>query len=100
MIWGNHDMVYRDPKYVEKHLSIYFDEKIDEDVELFCNIQYHEGIILKHSETQTRTVFNTWSPSRLVELYILEMESFFGSCVMETTKCYGNCRSYKSSEKL
>ena len=51
MIWGNHDMVYRDPKYVEKHLSTYFDEKIDEDVELFCNIQYHEGIILKHSET-------------------------------------------------
>lgn len=52
MIWGNHDMVYRDPKYVEKHLSTYFDEKLGEDVELFCNIKYHEGIILKHVNTR------------------------------------------------
>ena len=51
MIWGNHDMVYRNPNYVEKHLSTYFDPKVGEDVELFCNIQYHEGIVLKHSET-------------------------------------------------
>ncbi|WP_426432293.1 serine/threonine protein phosphatase [Winogradskyella sp. HB-48] len=51
MIWGNHDMVYRDPKYVEKHLSTYFDPKVGEDVELFCDIKYHEGIILKHSKT-------------------------------------------------
>lgn len=51
MIWGNHDMVYRDPKYVEKHLSTYFDAKTGEDVELFCGIKYHEGIILQHSET-------------------------------------------------
>ncbi|WP_111682324.1 metallophosphoesterase family protein [Winogradskyella tangerina] len=52
MIWGNHDMVYRNPNYVEKHLSMYFDPKIGEDVELFCDIKYHEGIVLKHSETQ------------------------------------------------
>ena len=51
MIWGNHDMVYRDPEYVKKHLSTYFDEKLGENVELFCNIEYHEGIILKHSDT-------------------------------------------------
>lgn len=51
MIWGNHDMVYRNPSYVKKHLSIYFDTKIGENVELFPDIKYHEGIILKHSET-------------------------------------------------
>ncbi len=52
MIWGNHDMVYRDPSYVEKYLSTYFDPKTGEDVELFCDIKYHEGIVLQHSETQ------------------------------------------------
>jgi len=52
MIWGNHDMVYRDPEYVKKHLSTYFDEKLGEDVELFCDIKYNEGIVLKHSETK------------------------------------------------
>lgn len=52
MIWGNHDMVYRDKSYVEKHLSTYFDPKIGEDVELFCDLQYHEAIVLHNSENQ------------------------------------------------
>jgi len=52
MIWGNHDMVYRDPDYVKAHLSTYFDAKTGEDVELFKDIEYHEGIVLKNVETQ------------------------------------------------
>ena len=51
MIWGNHDMVYRNPDYVKKNLSTYFDAKTGEDVELFCDIEYHEGIVLKHTQT-------------------------------------------------
>ena len=41
MIWGNHDMVYRNPEFVKKHLSTYFDPKTGEDVPLFTNILYH-----------------------------------------------------------
>ena len=52
MIWGNHDMVYRDNDYVKKHLSTYFDPKIGEEVELFCDITYHEALVLKHETTQ------------------------------------------------
>ena len=51
MIWGNHDMVYRNPDYVKKHLSTYFDPKVDENIELFSNITYHEGLVLKHCMT-------------------------------------------------
>ena len=51
MIWGNHDMVYRDPKYVARHLTTYFDPKTGKDEELFRGIEYHEAIILKHCET-------------------------------------------------
>jgi len=51
MIWGNHDMVYRNPKYVKKHLSTYLDPKTEENNDLFCDITYHEGLILKHSHT-------------------------------------------------
>ncbi len=50
-IWGNHDMVYRDPNYVKKYLFTFFDEKTGEDVALFPGIEFHEGIILKHSKT-------------------------------------------------
>ncbi len=52
MIWGNHDMVYRDHDYVVKHLSTYFDEKSGHEVELFCNPEYNEAIILKNTATQ------------------------------------------------
>ncbi len=52
MIWGNHDMVYRNPNYVKKHLSTYFDPKIGEAVELFEDIAYHEGIVLRHCRTE------------------------------------------------
>jgi len=52
LIWGNHDMVYQDPAYVEKNLSTYFDQKLGKDVELFCDARYYEGLILKHTDTQ------------------------------------------------
>lgn len=51
MIWGNHDMVYRDHDYVEEHLYYYFDPKTGKDEELLKGIVYHEGIILKHTST-------------------------------------------------
>ena len=52
MVWGNHDMVYRNPNYVEKTLSSYFDPKTGTDVDLFCNIKFYEALMLKHTETQ------------------------------------------------
>ncbi len=52
MIWGNHDMAYKNPAYVKKHLSHYFEPIEDRDEVLFEGITYHEGIILKHKETQ------------------------------------------------
>jgi len=58
MVWGNHDMVYRNPNYVRKHLSTYFEPVSEKVVDLFKGIQYHEGIILKHSKTN-QEVFST-----------------------------------------
>ena len=51
LIYGNHDMVYRNPNYVKKHLSTYFDERFGEDKVLFSNLTYHEAIILKEKIT-------------------------------------------------
>lgn len=51
MIWGNHDMVYRNEKYVKKHLSTYFNPKTEKEEPLFQGIKYHEGIVLRHEET-------------------------------------------------
>ena len=51
MVWGNHDMVYRDQSYVDKHLSSYFEPIDGEDKELFEGLAYHEALVLKHKET-------------------------------------------------
>lgn len=50
-IWGNHNMVYRNPDYVKKHLTTYFEPATGKDAELFKDLQFQEGIILKHSKT-------------------------------------------------
>ena len=51
ILWGNHDMAYKNPAFVKKTLSTYFDKQTGDDVELFKDIQYHEGLILKHAKT-------------------------------------------------
>lgn len=52
MIWGNHDMVYKDPDYVKANLSSYFEPIDGESKELFEGITYNEAIVLKHEKTQ------------------------------------------------
>ncbi len=51
MIWGNHDMVYKDKSYVDKHLSSYFEPIDDTDKKLFEGITYNEAIVLEHTKT-------------------------------------------------
>jgi len=51
MVWGNHDMVYRNQNYVDKHLTEYFEPIDGVDHELFQDITYHEALVLRHSHT-------------------------------------------------
>ena len=50
-IWGNHDMVYKDPRYVEAHLSSYFEPIEGKEKELFEGFRFEEGLVLKHEQT-------------------------------------------------
>lgn len=52
LIWGNHDMVYKDQNYVQKHLTTYFDPKDGREEILFKNLEYHEALVLKHKDTE------------------------------------------------
>jgi predicted phosphodiesterase len=51
MVWGNHDMVYRDQNYVDKNLSSYFEPIDGEDKELFEGLTYSEALVLTHENT-------------------------------------------------
>jgi len=48
---GNHDMVYSNKRYVEKHLFSYFDKLTGQNEPLFPGIIFTEGLVLEHEET-------------------------------------------------
>lgn len=48
---GNHDMVYKNEKYVEKNLSTYFDRITSTEAPLFPGIKFSEGLVLTHEKT-------------------------------------------------
>ncbi|MDJ0645365.1 MAG: metallophosphoesterase family protein [Flavobacteriaceae bacterium] len=53
MIWGNHDMVFRDPKVVEKMVQQYIrtPDELQEKQKLF-NLHYYESILLEIENTE------------------------------------------------
>ncbi|MCR1897725.1 metallophosphoesterase [Irregularibacter muris] len=53
-IYGNHDIVKKDEKFVKKNLSKYFDERKNKVAVLFDNIEIHEGLVLRHKKTNNK----------------------------------------------
>ena len=51
MIYGNHDMVYRNPEYVKKNLYTYFEPKDEKEATLLDQLKFYEAIVLKHCES-------------------------------------------------
>ncbi|WP_430906171.1 serine/threonine protein phosphatase [Maribacter sp. 2-571] len=51
LIWGNHDMVYKDREYVKKNLWSFFDPVEGREKPLLSGIEYQEGVVLKHVTT-------------------------------------------------
>lgn len=51
MLYGNHDMARRYPSVVRRQLHTYYEDREDKRVDLFKDIQLHEGIVLTHQET-------------------------------------------------
>lgn len=52
MIYGNHDMVYRNENVTKKLLSEYFETKEGVNLPLFPGIKFHEGIVLENTDTK------------------------------------------------
>ena len=52
LLWGNHDMVYRDEAFVKKHLWKFFDRKTNSEKPLLPGIKINEAIVLQHEKTK------------------------------------------------
>jgi UDP-2,3-diacylglucosamine pyrophosphatase LpxH len=54
LIWGNHDIEHQDPQKVKENLHQYYDDRTGEPKPLFEGIQVHEGLVLRHLDTDGR----------------------------------------------
>jgi predicted phosphodiesterase len=52
MIYGNHDMVYKNPDTVKKCFTDYFSIKEGKKMPLMPDLKFNEGIVLESSETK------------------------------------------------
>lgn len=89
LIYGNHDIEKRTPCFIQKNLQRYYDSHTERFEPLFDNIEVHEGLILKHQETQT-TFFLVhghqgdlvsdifWRVGRLLTRYVWRRLELFG----------------------
>lgn len=100
LIFGNHDMVKRDTKFVQNNLYQYFDEQEKKNLPLFENINLHEGLVLRHRETDQRILlihghqasfldYDMWKISRFLVRYLWRpLESFGVNDPTSTAKNY------------
>lgn len=51
MLYGNHNMHLKDPKYVKENLHYVYDEYLDLKEDLFPDINIYEALILTHRDT-------------------------------------------------
>ena len=51
LMYGNHDMVYKNKAYIKKHLASFIDPKENKQVSLMPDLEYHEAVVLQHAET-------------------------------------------------
>lgn len=89
MIFGNHDIVKKNDKFVKNYLYQYFDERKKKYVPLFENIKIHEGLVLKYKATNDKILllhghqadfFNDqmWVLSRFLVRYLWRPLELFG----------------------
>jgi len=89
LMYGNHDMEKRNYKYVDKNIQRYHEEREQEDPSIFSDVKVHEGLILRHTESddkillihghQVDTMSSTlWRLSKFLVRYVWKPLETFG----------------------
>lgn len=89
MIFGNHDMIKKNDKFVKNYLYQYFDEQEKKYVPLFKNIKIHEGLVLEYKASKNKILLlhghqvdclndQMWILSRFLVRYLWRPLELFG----------------------
>jgi len=108
LIFGNHDMVKSNEKFIKNNMYQYFDEREKKYFPLFENIKLHEGLILRHRVTDHKILlihghqvsfldYELWWLSRFLVRYLWRPLELFG--VNDPTSTAKNYRKKDAVEK-
>lgn len=108
LIYGNHDIVKKDEKYVKDNMYTMYDSVQKKDVTLFPGIKVQEGIILHYKPTKDKILllhghqvdfFNNklWKLSRTLVRYLWKPLELFG--VNDPTRAAKDYRKKDNIEK-
>jgi UDP-2,3-diacylglucosamine pyrophosphatase LpxH len=108
MIFGNHDIIKREPSFLEKNLQRYYNSHVERYEPLFENIKVHEGLILSHSGTGIKILLvhghqgdllddRFWRLGRFLVRYVWRKLEFFG--LKDPTSAAKNYAKKKKVEK-
>jgi UDP-2,3-diacylglucosamine pyrophosphatase LpxH len=107
-IFGNHDMVKKDNRFVKNNLYEYFDEREKKNVPLFENIKLHEGLVLRYRDTNDKIFLmhghqadclndRMWKLARFLVRYLWRPLNLFG--VNDPTRTAENYHKKQAVEK-
>ncbi|MEA4847767.1 MAG: metallophosphoesterase [Clostridiaceae bacterium] len=108
MIFGNHDMIKRDKRFVRTNMCQYFNEPVRMYVPLFENVKFHEGLILDHRPTGGKVFLihghqgdclndRLWKLARFLVRHLWRPLTIFG--VNDPTRTAKNYKKKETAEK-
>lgn len=108
LIFGNHDIVKKDARFVKNNLYEYFDERMKKYISLFPNIKVPEGIVLKYKNTNDKIFLihghqvdflnsTLWRLARFLVRYLWRPLNLFG--VNDPTRTAENYDKKQAIEK-
>jgi len=109
LIFGNHDMVKKDKRFVKKNLYQYYNEPKRRYNPLFINIKFHEGLVLRHKTTGDKIFlihghqvdclnYRLWKLARFLVRYLWRPLTTFG--VNDPTRAAKNYDKKEAVEKI
>lgn len=108
LIFGNHDMIKKDKRFVKSNLQQYYNEAEKKHFPLFKGIEFHEGLVLRHEPTGGKILLihghqadylnnQLWKLARFLVRYLWRPLNTFG--VNDPTRTAKNYKKKDSVEK-
>jgi len=103
-IYGNHDIDKKDQSFLDKNFNQFFSERERKYIQLFTNVKVHEGLVLKHKNTDDKIFlvhghqvdflnYELWRLAKILVRYLWRPLEAFG--VNDPTR---TAKNYKKKE--